>query len=121
VGVLHNNNSFPALNNPLVRSDGYVGVYLMAQQTAYRPGGPGTTQGATVWGAWTCSSKDLVSGIPLFCSIGASYVGLIAARHNDVVSLAVMRTEGSTNGPPSTRPVEMPWFWCSVSAHTLMR
>lgn len=94
-GFLHSSNSFPALNNPLERSDGYSAVYLMAQQMVYRPGGEGTTQGATVWGSWTFNSKDLVSPLPLFWSGGASYVGLIPARSNDVISLGVIRADAS--------------------------
>jgi hypothetical protein len=66
IGYLHSSNSFPALNNPLIRSEGYSGVYLMAQQMVYRPGGLGTTEGATDWGAWTYNFKDLVSPVPVF-------------------------------------------------------
>ena len=112
-GFLHNNNSFTALNSPLVRSGGYNGVYLMAQQMVYRPHGPGTGQGATVWGTWTFNSKDLVSPIPQFWGAGVSDQGLIPARKNDVVSLGVVRAEGSKYGPPSNTEgqLELNYQW----------
>lgn len=113
LGFLHSSNSFPTLNDPLVRREGYSGVYLLAQQMVYRPGGAGTTQGATVWGAWTWNSKELVSQVPLFWSGGVSYAGLIPARRNDVVSLALIRTEGSEYGPPSNTEgfLELNYQW----------
>jgi len=49
VGYLHSNNSFPSLVGPTEHSDGYSGAYLMGQQMVFRPDGPGTSRGATVW------------------------------------------------------------------------
>jgi carbohydrate-selective porin OprB len=113
LGFLHSSDSFPVLNNPLVRSDGYSGLYLMAQQMVYRPGGAETSQGATVWGAWTWNSKELVSQVPVFWSGGVSYVGIIPARKNDVVSLALIRTEGSKYDPSSSTEglLELNYQW----------
>jgi len=85
-GFLHSNNSFPYLNNPLGHNDGYSGVYLLGQQMVFRPDGPGTSRGATIWGAWTFNSKDLVSRIPSFWGAGLSYEGLIKKRKRDIVS-----------------------------------
>ncbi len=101
VGFLHNNNSFPYLNDPLTYSDGYSGVYVMGQQMVYRPDGVGTTRGATVWGTWTYNSKDLVSPVPLFGGAGVSYEGLIPARKNDVVSVCLIRAEASKYALPT--------------------
>jgi carbohydrate-selective porin OprB len=95
LGFLHSNNSFPSLANPTARSDGYSGGYLMGQQMVYRPDGPGTTRGATVWGGWALNSKDLVSPIPLFWGAGLSYEGLIRARKDDIVSAGLVRSEAS--------------------------
>jgi carbohydrate-selective porin OprB len=95
LGFLHSNNSFPSLASSVARSDGYSGGYLMGQQMVYRPGGPGTTRGATLWGAWALNSKDLVSPIPLFWGAGLSYEGLIPARKNDVLSAGLIRAEAS--------------------------
>jgi carbohydrate-selective porin OprB len=100
LGVLHSSNSFPELTNPLIKSDAYNGVYVMAQQMIYRPGGPGTTRGATVWAGWTFNSKDTIAPIPNFWSAGASYQGLVPVRPNDIVSVALLRAEGSTYAPP---------------------
>ncbi len=101
VGFLHANDSYATLSNPVVKSDGYNGAYLMAQQMIYRPGAAGTTRGATIWGTWTRNPKALISPVPTLWSVGATYEGLLPGRKDDVVSLAVLRAEGSHYGPPS--------------------
>ena len=113
VGFLHNGNSFTALNNVAVRTEGYNATFVMAQQMIYRPGGPGTTQGATLWGTYTFNSKEFVSPVPQSWSAGASYEGLIPARNKDIVSLAVIRTEGSKYGPSFNTEglVELNYQW----------
>jgi porin len=94
VGFLHSNDSFPYLSQA-GKSDGYSGVYLMGQQMVFRPDGPGTFRGATVWGAWSHNTKDLISTIPVFWGGGLSYEGLIPKRENDVISVGVVRAEAS--------------------------
>jgi carbohydrate-selective porin OprB len=113
VGFLRNSDTFPALNNPLAYSDGYNSVYALAQQMVYRPGGPDTTQGATLWGGWTFNSKDLVSSVPEFWSAGTSYVGLIPARKDDTVSIGFIRSEGSKYAPPLNTEglIELNYQW----------
>ncbi len=100
VGFLHSNNSFPFLGSPLENSDGYSGAYLMGQQMVFRPEGPGTSRGATVWGAWAFNSKDLTSPIPVFWGAGLSYEALIPARKNDIVSVGLIRAEASKYASP---------------------
>ena len=95
VGYLHSNDSFSSLVNPLEQSEGYSGVYLMGQQMVFRPDGPGTSRGATVWGAWAFNSKDLISPIPVFWGAGLSYEGLIPVRKADIVSVGLTRAEAS--------------------------
>ncbi len=95
IGFLNSNNSFPTLINPLEHSNGYSGVYLMGQQMVFRPNGPGTSRGATVWGAWTLNSNDRISPIPVFWGTGVSYQGLIPARKNDVLAAGLVRAEAS--------------------------
>src|SRR5262249_40073516 len=75
LGVLHSNTSFPRLNNSAARSEGYSGVYLIGQQMVYRPDGPGTSRGATLWATWTRNSNDAISIMPLFSGGGVSYEG----------------------------------------------
>jgi carbohydrate-selective porin OprB len=100
-GFLHSNNSFPSLISPLERSDGYSGAYLMGQQMVFRPGGPGTSKGATVWGAWALNSKQLINPIHVFWGGGLSYEGLIPARKNDIVSAGLIRGEASKYASPA--------------------
>jgi carbohydrate-selective porin OprB len=113
VGFLHSNNSFPSLLSPVDHSDGYNGVYLMGQQMVFRPGGPGTSRGATVWGAWALNSKDLISPIPLFWGAGLSYEGLIPARKNDAVSVGLVRAEASKYAPSANAEelLELNYQW----------
>ncbi len=124
VGFLHNNNSFPLLNNPVDHSDGYNGTYLMGQQMVFRPDGPGTSRGATVWGAWTFNSKELVNPIPLFWGTGVSYQGLIPKRKNDIISACWVRSEASKYALPiNTEDVlelNYQWFhsrYLTISPH----
>lgn len=112
-GFLHSNNSFPSLMDPLDHSDGYSGEFLMGQQMIFRPDGRGTSQGATIWGAWAHSSKDLVSPIPLFWGGGLSYKGLIPARKNDIFSAGLIRAESSKFASPANTEdlLELNYQW----------
>ena len=101
VGFLHNNNSFPHLDSPVDRSDGYSGTYLMGQQMVFRPDGVGTSRGATVWASWAFNSKDIVSPIPLFWGAGLSYEGLVPMRKSDIISACLIRTEASKYALPT--------------------
>jgi carbohydrate-selective porin OprB len=100
-GFLHSNNSFSDLSSPGQSDDGYSGAYLMGQQMVFRPGGAGTSQGATVWGAWSRNTKELISPIPLFWGGGLSYEGLIPARKNDAISVGLIRASGSKYAQPT--------------------
>jgi carbohydrate-selective porin OprB len=113
VGFLHNNNSLPYLSNPLKHSDGYSGTYVMAQQMVFRPNGPGTSRGATVWGTWTFDSKDVITPIPLFWGAGVSYEGLIPMRKMDIISASLVRTEASKFASPinSEQVLELNYQW----------
>jgi len=113
VGYLHSNNSFPTLASPTEHSNGYSGAYVMGQQMVFRPGGPATSRGATVWGSWALNSKDLISPIPLFWGAGLSYEGLIAARKNDVLSVGLIRAEASKYAPPinTEQLLELNYQW----------
>lgn len=101
VGYLHSSNSFPYLDSSAQQSKGYSGTYVMGQQMVFRPDGPGTARGATVWGSWALNSNHLVSPIPLFWGAGLSYEGLIPARKSDVVSAGLIRAEGSRYAAPT--------------------
>jgi porin len=111
-GVLHSNNSFAALDSP-DPSGGYTGVYLMGQQMVFRPGGAGTSQGATIWGAWSRNTKQLISPVPLFWGGGLSYEGLISARKNDVISVGMIRASGSKYAEPTNTEdlLELNYQW----------
>jgi porin len=111
-GYLHSNNSFPYLNSA-GHSDGYDGAYLMGQQMVFRPDGPGTTRGATVWGTWSRNTKDLISPMPLFWGGGVSYEGLIPGRKNDLVSVGLIRAEASKYAAPANTEelLELNYQW----------
>jgi len=87
-GFFEDNNAFPILPLGSLRSNGESGVFILGQQMVYRPEGPGTTQGLTIWGAGTYTSKQLVSSMPFFGGVGCSYEGLIKQRKNDTLSFA---------------------------------
>jgi carbohydrate-selective porin OprB len=111
-GFLHSNNGFPYLNSP-GHSDGYNGAYLMGQQMVFRPDGPGTSRGATVWGTWSHNTKELISPIPFFWGGGLSYEGLIAARKHDLVSAGLIRAEASKYAPATNTEelLELNYQW----------
>jgi porin len=85
-GFFEDNNAFATIPNGNLKSDGNSGIFILGQQMVYRPDGPGTSQGLTVWGAWAHSSKQLVSPMPEFGAAGLSYEGLIKKRKHDIVS-----------------------------------
>ncbi|MGC2399416.1 MAG: carbohydrate porin [Acidobacteriaceae bacterium] len=113
LGALHNSNSFPHLINPLNVTQGYTGVYLMGQQMIFRPDGPQTTRGASVWGAWSHNSKDTVSQFPQFWGAGLSYQALFPARKNDTLSFALIRAQSSKYVVPSATEqfLELNYQW----------
>ena len=96
VGFFEDNNVFAILPLKNLGSNGNAGVFILGQQMVYRPDGPGTTKGLTIWGAWTYSSKQLVSSMPVFGGAGCSYEGLIKQRRKDTVSVAWIYGKTST-------------------------
>jgi carbohydrate-selective porin OprB len=100
-GFLHSNNGFPSLSNLAEMQNGYSGGYLMGQQMVFRPDGPGSSRGATVWAAWARNSKQVISPVPEFWGGGLSYEGLIPSRKNDVLSIGLIRVEASKYAPPT--------------------
>jgi carbohydrate-selective porin OprB len=111
-GFLHSNNSFPYLSSP-GHSDGYNGAYLMGQQMVFRPDGPGTSRGVTVWGTWSHNTKEIISPIPVFWGGGLSYEGLIPERKQDVISAGLIRAEGSKYASPTNTEtlLELNYQW----------
>jgi carbohydrate-selective porin OprB len=78
----------------------------------FRPDGPGTSRGATVWGEWALNSKDLISPIPTFWGTGLSYEGLIPARKNDTVSIGLVCAEASKSAPTNAEKLlELNYQW----------
>ncbi len=86
-GFFADNNSFATLPNGTSQSDGNSGVFVLGQQTVYRPKDAAPAQGLTIWGAWAYSSKPLVSSMPVFGGAGFSYQGLIKRRGHDTVNV----------------------------------
>ena len=87
VGLITNNNSFPTLPNGEMQSGGYVGAFILGQETIFQPDGPNTSRGLTVWGSWAYNARPLISPIPLFWAAGASYQGPFKSRPNDAASI----------------------------------
>jgi porin len=101
-GFFEDNNAFATLPLRNLSSNGNSGVFFLGQQMVYRPEGPGTTEGLTVWAAGTYSSKQLVSSMPVFGGAGFSYEGLIKQRKTDIVSVAWIYGKTSTFIPGAT-------------------
>ncbi len=85
----------------------------MGQQMGFRPDGPGSSPGATVWAAWARNSKQVISPIPVFWGAGLSYEGLIPGRKNDVLSIGLIRAEASKYAPStySEDQLELNYQW----------
>lgn len=113
VGFFEDNNSFAILPNGNSKSDGNSGVFLLGQQMVYRPEGSGTSQGLTIWGAWTYSAKQLVSSMPVFGGAGLSYQGLIKRRKNDIISAGWIYGKTSNYIPSASaaKLFEMNYQW----------
>ncbi len=85
-GFYIDNNSFPVLPNKTTTTDSNYTIFALAQQLIYRPDGPGTHRGLTVWADWGYTTRELVSSQPLFAGSGISYQGLIPVRKQDILS-----------------------------------
>jgi porin len=101
-GFFEDNNAFAMLPLGNRSSNGNSGVFILGQQIVYRPEGPSTSEGLTVWAAGTYSSKQLVSSMPLFGGAGFSYEGLIKRRKTDIMSVAWIYGKTSTFIPAAT-------------------
>ena len=101
-GFFTDNNSFAALPNGKLKSDGNAGVFVLGQQMVYQPKGAGVSQGLTIWGAWAYSSKQLVSSMPLFGGAGLSYQGLFKRRSRDTINAAYVYGKTSTYIPSAS-------------------
>jgi carbohydrate-selective porin OprB len=112
-GFFEDNNAFGVLPNGISRSQGNSGVFLLGQQMVYRPDGPGSTKGLTIWGAWAYSSKPLVSAMPVFGGAGFSYEGLIKRRKQDIVSAGWIygKTSQYIPGATSAKLLEVNYQW----------
>jgi porin len=113
LGALHNSNAFPHLADPASLAQGYSGIYLMGQQMVYRPDGPETTRGATLWATWSHTSKEVVSEFPQFWGTGVSYQALLPSRKQDILSFALMRAQSSKYVVPSATEqfLELNYQW----------
>ncbi len=122
VGFFEDNNSFATLPNGTSKSDGNSGVFILGQQMVYRPRGPATTQGLTIWGAWAHSSKQLVSPMPVFVGAGLSYEGLIKRRKQDIVSAGWVYGRTSTYIPNASaaKLFEVNYQWVARRSITVV-
>lgn len=112
-GFFEDNNTFATFPLGALTSEGNSGVFVLGQQMVYRPKGPGTTQGLTLWGAWTYSWKQSVSPIPVFAGAGFSYEGLIKQLKNDIVSVAYAygKTSNFISNASATKLLEVNYQW----------
>lgn len=112
-GFFEDNNAFAVLPHGAFKRDGNAGVFVLGQQMVYRPDGPGTARGLTLWGAWEYSPKQSVSSMPVFGGAGLSYEGLIKARKQDIVSLGWIYGKTSTFIPDaaSAKLLEANYQW----------
>ena len=101
VGVIGNNNSFPTLSNTERQTGGYVGAFVLGQETVYQPDGPNTPRGLTVWGSWAYNAKPLISPVPVFWAAGASYQGVFKRRPEDAASIGWIYGRVSSYVPAS--------------------
>jgi porin len=122
VGFFEDDNAFPTLPLRISSSDGNSGVYILGQQMVYRPDGPGTTAGLTVWAAGTYSAKQLVSSMPVFGGAGFSYAGLIKRRKKDVAGVAWIYGKTSTFIPAATaaKMLEVNYQWLPMRYITVI-
>jgi porin len=112
-GFFEDNNAFAGLPDGKSKTDGNSGFFLLGQQMVYRPQGPGTTQGLTIWGAWTYGSKQLVNPMPVFGGAGLSYEGLFRKRKHDIVSAGWIYAQTSKYIPnaSATKLFEANYQW----------
>lgn len=95
---------------------------MLGQQMVYRPGGPGTSEGLTIWGAWAYSSKQLVSSMPVFGGAGLSYEGLIKKRKQDSVNVGWIygKTSKYIPGASAAKLFEANYQWVAKRYLTLV-
>lgn len=101
-GFFEDNNSFGTLPSGNSKSGGNSGVFVLGQQTVYRPKDWSPSQGLTIWGAFAYSPKQLVSPKPVFGGAGLSYEGLIKKRKRDTVNVAWVYAKTSRYIPNAT-------------------
>ena len=121
VGVISSNNSFPTLQNPETHSDGYVGAFVLGQETVYQPDGPKSSRGLTIWGSWAYNAKPLISPIPLFWGAGGCYQGPFKRRAGDSACIGWIYGQASSyiSSATAEQVLEVNYHWLSRKFLTL--
>ena len=68
---------------------GNYGFYAMGQQMVYREGGPGSSEGLTLWLGVAYQPQQSINLVPVFLAGGGVYEGLVPGRDTDTTALAV--------------------------------
>lgn len=113
VGVIGDNNSFRTLPDQQTQTGGYIGAFILGQETIFQPDGPNTPRGLTIWGSWAYNAKPLISPIPVFWAAGASYQGVFKQRPRDAASLGWIYGQVSNYVPDSRaeQVLELNYRW----------
>jgi porin len=111
VGGYYDSNQYAWISNPGRQQTGNYGFYLLGEQMVYRPDGPGSTQGLSLFGALIYAPQQRINPMPWFASAGASYRGLVPGRDKDTAGFALYYGGFSRDLPGQTYELVLEWTY----------
>jgi porin len=111
VGGYYDSNVYRALANPAHEERGNYGFYLTGDQMVTREGGPGTSEGLSLFGVFVWAPLQRINTLPYFASVGASYRGLVPSRGRDTATFAVYYGGFSRDLPGQTHETALEWTY----------
>jgi porin len=89
IGGYYDSNRYPSFTDPDSQRRGNYGVYLTAEQMAFREGGASSRQGLSVYGTLVYAPSQRINTIPYFAAVALGYQGPLPRRDNDLAAFAV--------------------------------
>lgn len=95
IGGVFDSSDYETFDDSDDTKSGNYGFYAIAEQMVYRDGGPGSSQGLTLWAGITSVPDEEINTLPFGFYGGGYYTGLFNARPDDITAAAVYYGEFS--------------------------
>jgi porin len=102
IGAYYDSNLYKDVVHRRPGRRGNYGVYVAAEQMIYREGGPGSSEGLTIFAALMQAAPEYINTVTRFTTAGLSYRGLIPGRPDDTAAFALYHARFNKTLPRQT-------------------